>query len=159
MFAGALPLALALTMGYLTRWKRARHSPRCASAHARRKRRRRFMMDAPDEYWSVLLSIAQDDAHGRQNTRDRQRKAGEVRRHQHGNLRAGVHIIFDYYLQSERQVREECDQQQHHEERCERRLQPCNEGGVVAATKRDERCCEPERQGYESDGHHALKPP
>src|SRR5207253_5212127 len=118
-----------------------------------------FMMDAPDEYRSALLSIAQDDAQGRQNTRDTQRKAGETRRHQHGNLRAGVHVVFDHYPQSERQMREKCDQQQHHEECCERRLQPCNEGGVVAATKRDERGCELECQGYESDGHDALKPP
>ena len=54
---------------------------------------------------------------------------------------------------------EEGDQKQDHENAGERRSQPSDEGGVIAAGMRDDRGDEPQCQRDEGDGRYALHPP
>src|SRR5436190_8121 len=81
------------------------------------------------------------DAHGGEDASNDKCETGEAYRHHRWNLRlVGVDVILDDYLEAERHVMKERNQEQHHESSYKRRLEPGDEGIVIATGERNESC-------------------
>ena len=85
------------------------------------------------------LSAAKGDAQGGHDSCGGECEAAKAHRYQRCKFSPGVDVILDHDLQPKRGVIEEGDQKQDHENAGERRSQPSDEGGVIAAGMRDDR--------------------
>src|SRR6266550_6178926 len=83
------------------------------------------------EFPRLKVSAVNGDAHGGEDASNGKCETDEAYRHLRWNFRSvGVDIILDEHSEVERRVRKERDQEQHHENSYERRLEPGDEGIV-----------------------------
>ena len=106
-----------------------------------------FLFEGP----SSLLA-AERHAKGGHDARSGERETAKTHRDDGGELGSGVDVILDHDLQAERSVMEQGDQKQDHQGGGERRPQPGDEGGVIAAAMHDDLGREPNRQRHKRDG-------
>ena len=113
----------------------------------------------PIAYPNSRLFSRQMRCAGWRQCRPRRNRTAEPDRNHRCELSVGVDVIFNHHLKAERRMMKECDQQQDHETRRERRPQPADKGRIVGAGMGDDRGDEPQAQRDERDGREAFRKP